>query len=432
MRFAFIAFAAILGVGGVSRVQHNLTPIKNIEIGKLTGSGYSPCEPSIAISKRDPNVIVAGAVLDYVMTTSDGGKTWDQTRLKSSMGVFGDPAVFSDAEGSFYYLHLATNRGPNGHLDRIVCQKSTDGGKTWSDGASIGHNPPKQQDKQWAATHPNKPIVAVTWTQFDKYGVKDPAMRSKIMFSLSEDGGTTFSKQIAINKISGDCVDDDTTTEGAVPAIGKDGAISVVWGLNEKLYFDRSADHGKTWMATDQVIGKQVGGWNMEIPGVGRCNGMPVLMIDNSSGKYAGSLYVLFADQRNGAEDTDIFLINSRDNGKTWSQPFRVNKDGAGKQQFFPWLAVDQTTGYLYAVYYDRRAHSDMQTDVYLAYSKDGGKTFTERKISESPFVTSGKGFFGDYNNISASNGVIAPIWTRDDNGRTSVWTAVIRQSDLD
>ncbi|MCB0846212.1 MAG: hypothetical protein KDE26_23335, partial [Bacteroidetes bacterium] len=53
-------------------------------------------------------------------------------------------------------------------------------------------------------------------------------------------------------------------------------------------------------------------------------------------------------------------------------------------------------------------------------------------KISEKPFTPNPMGFFGDYNNISAHAGRICPIWTRMENGRNSVWTAVISQKELD
>jgi hypothetical protein len=52
-------------------------------------------------------------------------------------------------------------------------------------------------------------------------------------------------------------------------------------------------------------------------------------------------------------------------------------------------------------------------------------------KISEKPFVPSEESFFGDYTNIAAHKGIITPIWTRMDNGKTSVWTAVIKQEEL-
>ncbi|MFI5385914.1 MAG: glycosyl hydrolase [Fimbriimonadales bacterium] len=403
---------------------------KNIQIAAANQRGSAPCEPSIAVSQKDPNHIVAGVILDRAIATADGGKSWTDMTLKSQWGVFGDPALIADSSGNFYFIHLATRRGI-AHLDRIVCHKSTDGGKTWNDGAGIGNNPPTQQDKAWAACHPTKPIMAVTWTQFDRYAEKNPHFHSNIMISASSDGGITWSKALRINEISGECLDDSGTTEGAVPAIDRQGRFLVAWSNQGIVWFQRSLDNGKTWLKHDIPAAKQYGGWDMAIPGLGRSNGMPVLMVDNSKGPHSGNLYVVFADKRNGENDSDVFLIRSTDHGDTWSKPLRINQDPAGKQQFLPWLAVDPATGYLYVVYYDRRAYDDLQTDVYLAFSTNGGVSFKETKISESPFTPTDRRFFGDYNNISAYKGVIAPVWTRMDNGATSVWTAVIKQEEL-
>jgi len=71
-------------------------------------------------------------------------------------------------------------------------------------------------------------------------------------------------------------------------------------------------------------------------------------------------------------------------------------------------MDVDPITGYIYIVFYDRRndLHDKNETEVYLAYSKDGGENFTNLKISESPFTPQLGVFFGDYNDISAYNGV--------------------------
>jgi hypothetical protein len=123
--------------------------------------------------------------------------------------------------------------------------------------------------------------------------------------------------------------------------------------------------------------------------------------------------------------------MRSTNYGDNWTTPLKVNNDGKGKHQYLPWMTVDPSTGYIYVVYYDRRAYDDMQTDVYVAYSLDAGQSFTNVKISDSPFVPSETSFFGDYTNIAASKGIIAPIWARMDNGNTSVWTAVIKHQDL-
>ncbi|HPQ22025.1 MAG TPA: glycosyl hydrolase, partial [Saprospiraceae bacterium] len=76
--------------------------------------------------------------------------------------------------------------------------------------------------------------------------------------------------------------------------------------------------------------------------------------------------------------------------------------------------------------FYDRRNHENIDTDVYLAYSTDGGDHFTNVKISETPFTPNPQIFFGDYNDISAYDGQIRPIWTRLDGFKLSVLTALI------
>ena len=365
------------------------------------------------------------------ISSFDGGKTWSENALTSTLGEAGDPALISDSLGNVFFFHLSRGLQTDGWLDRIVCQKSIDGGKSWSDGSSIGMNHPADQDKEWPAVHPSKPFMCVTWTQFDKYGSKSPSHKSNIMFSASSDAGNTWYPAVRINDVPGDCLDGDDTTEGAVPAIDKDGTVYAAWSHSGTIYFDRSSDGGRTWLGADRKVTKQIGGWDMAIPGIGRANGMPVLMVDNSNGPHAGTLYLCWADQREGETDTDIFLIRSTDHGDTWTAPQRINQDPKGRQQFFPWIAVDWTTGYAYIVYYDRRAYTDNQTDVYLAHSVDGGAKWVETKISESPFLPTTGAFFGDYNNISAHGGIIASTWTRMDNGRTSLWAAAIKQADL-
>lgn len=430
MRFCtrLVMSALLLPAVGVAQV-------KNVQLAEQVEGVYPPLEPSITINQKNPKNIVAGVVLDRAIYTLDEGATWSTTKLESPLGVYGDPAVISDAKGDLYFFHLADpsgqGRANDAWLDRIVVQKSTDGGKTWSEGESIGHNPPKDQDKQWPAVHPRKQVLATTWTQFDKYGDKSETCTSNIMFSKSTNGGKKWSDAVQINQLPGDCLDDDNTTEGAVPAIDSEGRIFVVWSNKGTLYFDRSYDGGEMWLQNDLTIAQHHGGWAMNIPGINRSNGMPVLMVDNSPSPLHGSLYLTWADQKNGTDDTDIWFMRSTNRGDNWTQPLRINQDGPGKHQFFPWMAIDQTTGYIYIVYYDRRAYNDNQTDVYVAFSMDGGNTFKEKKISESPFVPTESKFFGDYNNIAAHKGIIAPIWTRMDNGKTSVWTAILKLDDL-
>lgn len=404
---------------------------ENIRIaGSTQGNFFGPCEPTICVNPKNTLEVAAGAILDSYYWSHDGGKNWQRGDLKSSHGVYGDPVIIADWQGNFYYAHLSN---PDGRgwaseklLDRIVIQKSTDGGKTYNDGSFTGNRPPKDQDKHWLVADPKTNVLYCTWTEFDKYDSKNANDRSRILFSKSADGAATWSDALAISQFEGDCLDDDNTTEGAVPAAGPNGEVYVAWSWNNKIWFDRSSDGGKTWLETDILVADQPGGWAIEIPGIQRCNGMPVLVCDLSNGPNRGTLYVNWADQRNGTNDTDVWLAKSTDGGNTWSKPLRVNNDKKGRHQFFTWIAIDQSSGHLYAVFYDRRAYADERTDVYVAVSRDGGNTFENMRISKEPFTPNALVFFGDYNHISAHAGVVRPVWTRLDQNELSIWTAIM------
>jgi len=392
----------------------------------MISSSNSPEEPSIYINPKNTDKLIAGANINNLFYSNDGGYTWTVSTLTSSTnGVWGDPVTIVDTAENYYFFHLSYP--PAGSwIARIVCQKSTDFGVTWNDGSYMGLNGTKAQDKEWAIVDWTNNNMYVTWTQFDDYGSSNPNDSSSILFSKSTDEGETWSPALRINEVNGDCIDDDNTTEGAVPAVGPNGEIYVAWAGPAGLVFDRSLDQGETWLDEDIFIDPFPGGWNYNIPGIMRCNGLPITVCDLSGGPNHGTIYVNWTDQGNGASDTDVWLAKSTDGGDTWSSPVRVNDDPPGRHQFFTWMSVDQVTGYLWFVWYDRREYNDSNTDVYMAVSTDGGDTFTNFKVSEEPFVPSSNVFFGDYNCVSSHNNVVRPIWTRLHNGQLSVWTAII------
>jgi hypothetical protein len=408
----------------------SLAQYKNIVIDD--GKGFnSPEEPSIAINPKNTQQLVAGTNIRNAYYSNDGGQTWAKDTLISKQhGVYGDPCIVADTSGNFYYFHLADPDhkgwgGPN-FLDRMVCQRSTDGGKTWSDGSAIGINHPHQQDKEWVTIDPKTNALYISWTEFDKYESKDPKDSTRILFASSVDNGQTWSTPTRLSGFAGNCADSDSTVEGAVPAVGANGELYVAWAFDQKIYFDKSVDKGKTWLDKDIVVSDQPGGWDFSVSGVYRCNGMPITGCDNSKGPNRGTIYVNFSDQRNGKNNTDIWLVKSTDSGTTWSQPTRVNTDTTKRQQFMSWMTIDQSSGYLYVVLYDRRNYKDDSTDVFLAVSKDGGNTFTNEKINELAFKPSKYVFLGDYLNIAAVNGVVRPIWVTTEGFKTTVWTALI------
>ncbi len=402
--------------------SHSFAQYQNI----LISDEHHPNEPSIIINPKNPDRLVAGSNLRSYYISEDGGYSWDRGELVSEEhGVWGDPAIIVDTAGSFYFFHLSDPVVGN-WIDRIVCQKYDFENSTWNDGTYMGLNGTKAQDKEWAVVDSATNTIYVTWTQFDEYGTSDASKYSNILFSKSTDAGATWSDAVQINELSGDCIDSDNTVEGAVPAVGLDGEIYVAWSGPGGIVFDRSLNGGETWLDEDVFVSHQPGGWDYNIPGINRCNGLPVTCCDLSRSTFRGTIYVNWTDQRNGTDDTDVWIAKSTDGGNTWSHPLRVNDDPPGKQQFLSWMTIDGANGNIYIVFYDRRNYEDRNTDVYVARSTDGGETFENIQISESPFYPSTNAFFGDYTNITSYNDQVRPIWTRLQNGNLSMWTAIM------
>jgi len=389
-----------------------------------------PKEACIKINPKKTNQIIAGSVMNGFHISNDTGRTWSSLKMKSDYNVWGDPVVDIDANGKFYFFHLSNPK--NGYfIDRIVLQTSQDDGKTWTDGKGIGHYPPKQQDKQWNFINPRTNEIYLSWTQFDKYGSKKSKDESNILFSKSKDAGLSWTAPVKINNQAGDCRDGDKTVEGAMTEIDKNGTLYCCWAGRKGIYFNTSKNQGASWSKKETIIQKLRAGWSFDIPGLDRANGFPILKVDRSPSIFNNTIYVAYADQKYGKNNTDIFLIQSKDGGQTWSKPIQVNQDKSKRHQFGMWFTIDPSNGILYFLYYDRRYTQGNATDVFLSYSKDGGRSFKDLKISQSSFTPDQKKFFGDYNGLSVEKGIIRPIWTRFDQGAFSIWTHLISEKDL-
>jgi FlgD Ig-like domain len=395
---------------------------------QLNAAADMPEETGIAINPMNPdNIIGVAQAPCRFYASSDGGETWTNGFLDDPYDL-GDPSVVFDGDGNAYYCYI----GLWSHTG-IFVNRSTDGGYTWQEAGSsiidrVGAQP--FEDKSYpvadCTTSPYRGNVYVGWTQFDTYGSSALDDSTRILFSRSLDHGISWSQPLRISDSGGDCRDQDDTVEGAVPAVGPDGTVYVAWSGPRGIEFDLSTNGGLSFGA-DRIISDQPGGWDFDVPGLNRCNGMPITKADYSPGPYNGRVYVCWSDQRHG--DTDVFLISSDDNGDSWSPRVRVNTDqvGNGRDQFFPWIDVDPVTGIIYAVFYDRRDDpGNLLTHVYLAVSIDGGASFTNEKISASAFEIHPQVFFGDYIGISAFGGRVRPLWMRTDDDDLSLWTALI------
>lgn len=398
---------------------------------RVSDVAYSdPEEVTIAIDPTDPQNIFAASNIDYIFRSDDGGATWTTERLSSSVGVWGDPVVIFDSQGRLYHSHLSWPREISGDwLDRIVIQRSDDAGVSFNDGSWIGLAPPRDQDKEWLAVDltggANHDNLYIAWTEFDLYASAAPTDSTRILFSRSTDQATSWMSPVRVSDLGGNCLDEDETVEGAVPAVGPGGEVYLAWSGHDQIWFDKSTDGGISF-GTDQIIADQPGGWDFGVPGIYRCNGMPITLCDSSGSPMNGNVYVVWSDQREGVDDTDVWFVRSTDGGQTWTSPLNPVQESGAHHQFFPWATLDPVTGYLYIVFYDRRATAGEYTDVYVTMSPDGGDTWSDFAVSESSFLPESHIFFGDYTNIAAYGGKVYPIWMRMDSSVLSIWTALV------
>src|SRR5688572_10246704 len=119
----------------------------------VSRSNNNPNEVSIAVDHQNEGRILVASNIANLYLSADSGKNWLEKKQESSLGVAGDPVLFCDEQGIFYYAHLSKTPGkvrPD-YYDRMVVQRSLDGGQTWNDGVGVGFNGGKMQDKEWLA-----------------------------------------------------------------------------------------------------------------------------------------------------------------------------------------------------------------------------------------------------------------------------------------
>lgn len=385
-----------------------------LRIGFINDSLQSPNELSVAANPLKPGNWVVGANINQLYITQDSGLSWKETEQKSSLGPYGDPVILADSSGIFYHAHLSKTPGkprPD-YLDRMIVQRSSDGGLTWNDGVGVGFNQGKVQDKEWLSVDqipgsPYKGTIYMSWTEFDVYGSTNPEHRSRIRFTKSSDQGLHFSNPIIVSDSTGDCQDDDNTLEGATTAVGPNGEIYIVWAGQGKIWFDKSLDGGNNF-GKDMNIGKQTSGWTYDVPGIYRSNAMPFIQCNHQTGE----LFIVYTDSLNGSHQ--LILLRSKNKGKTWEKD--IYKPDGGKHIFFPNMEINSETGKVAVLFYQNNSSQDSLSTKLLLIGPKGDKEIIQ--IGPS-FPIPGKDiFFGDYIDLCLIPQGYVCVWTSYEQGR--------------
>lgn len=392
------------------KVVYSTAQVKNTRIVETEHSG----KVSIAFNSKNSQHLTA-SLGNLIYYSIDGGATWERSTATFPAGVHA--ALVADSKGDLYYFLQTTEGG----IHKIISYTSGDGGKSWSEGVPVNPESTKDQVAP-TVTLDDKNNIYLTYTQFDKYTSSDANCLSHVQLTTSS-SGKKWSKPLELSQAPGNCIDDNNTVAGSMAIVSFDGKEYCTWSNQSKIYLDRSFN-GKMWLTNDIAIIRQSEGCDENVTGSKRCATVPVMATDRSKSPYKGSLYLIWSDWMRS--DQDILFVRSHNFGDNWTSLLKINDAEAG-HQYSPWLTVDQTTGYIYILYFNRN-EEDM-TDIYMSYSMDGGSSFKNVKISESSFKTEGAPPVSCY--ITANKGIVVAAWTGIEQGKTSLLTSVIKQDDL-
>ncbi len=418
------------GEGGLaqrsgSRALPVIGPQVRIDVG---GGTFAANETSMASINANPLEAV-GSWNDWrasgssevirmgVAVTLDGGSTWTdflvRPPLSNQSGVEGDPMTCYDNRTGTLWVG-AISFASNGGL--YVARKNA-GQTTFA--PSVMARADSGADKGWMAAgqlynDPNQTRVYIAYNGGCLY---------------STNLGQTWSVPVSLG-----------TGLGFLPRVGPNGELYIAyWNVSNGIRLKRSLNNGASF--TTHNIATRLDTWDTQshsrIPGTFRVPPLTYLAVD----PVVGTLYCVYFDTTNiqgGNYNLNLYFTKSTDQGTTWSTPVVINTDSTPpRDQFFPWIEVDQA-GRLHVLSYDARRTSQNDTDVhgwfdaYYTYSQDAGATWTEVCLTPAAFDSDNDGlnrtnqFLGDYNGLGVGGNRVYPCYLSTQNGNPDIFTNVI------
>lgn len=362
--------------------------------------------------------------------SDDGGVTWRGRPEGTGGSNSGDPATAIDRSGRYFVGYIAANGGQG-------VARSLDRGQTWTHVQAATTRGASLLDKNhlWVDNSPTSPFAGNLYSAWTMFGGPNDA---EIEIARSTDGGVSWGAPIVLSR----SVNAGSHNQGVNIQTGPNGEVYVMWAIYDSFPADETAlgftisrDGGATFEPARRIItnirGIRSSGTNKGI----RVAAFPVMAADRSSGAHRGTLYAVWANRGvpgvNTGNDVDGYMIESTDNGATWSSPVRINQDaaGLGKQHFFQWITCDPANGNVSVIFYDDRNVASTNSETFVANSTDGGVTWADFRVSDvsfqpAPIPGLASGYFGDYLGIAALGGKVYPCWTDNRDGRAMTYVS--------
>jgi len=412
----------------------------------------------------------------WIGHTLDGGQSWvsefKDPKLSTDARCFGaDPSVvYSRKDAAFYLSTLCYS--PFDPSSEVQVWRSTDGGATWTDSlasaVAISNIAPDGSvdasvfyDKELLAVD-NNPASSrygrlyLTFVKFHMEGASGRSDYCPVQLAYTDPGTAdpedwSWSHTAVVPDAPGTKGLGPSANQWAMPVVDDTGALNVAYAIEDcntafdrAMFFTRSTNGGASFSAPVRIDkpGQFADNPNFQdnLPAKhARIPLSPSLAFDPTRDR------LLFAYQNNidrGTTKADISLQTSDDFGATWSDASTItvtpSGDPAPHDQFFPWLAVDETDGHIHAVWYDNRNDpGNKLIETFVGVSTDGGDTWTNVNVSDvawnpdKAFFTCGC-FIGDYNGVAVGHPFLYPVWTDGRNspgqplGQTDIFTDVV------
>jgi hypothetical protein len=344
--------------------------------------------------------------------STDAGRTFvDQGYLNPGPNIFnflgGDAVVVCTDQNTFYMSSMSQSR----LFNAVSVSKSTDGGATFADPVEAVRKVPRFHflDKPWLAVDPSNPNnLYVTYSDFDSSRALCRGARIGIELVRSVDGGATWGAPTVLQTA---CSPD--LAQGSNVAVDGAGNVYVAWesfptGVpTNEIVIVKSTDAGSTFgskvtVASVTPVGSTFTGM---LQGGFRNNEFPMMAIDRSPGRSAGTVYIAWNDGRFGQVPDgypvgrsgitynfgDALVSRSTDGGASWSPAVKVNSNknaspADGTDQYLPGIAVDRN-GAVGVCWYDRRRDpNNYLIDRECAVSRNGGQTWVNHRITKESF----------------------------------------------
>ncbi len=344
-----------------------------------SGQTWSAIDAPVPPSCCDPGVVYAyngtvyasilsNASSTYIISSTNNGLTWSSPTSVSTpdrSNITVDNGATSPRLGTVYVTYSdlpATNR--------IKGYKSTDNGVTWSASFFVGDVAPAQGYEQ--ASQPRVASDGTLYVGYQQYTSSSAGCSAGVqnVLAKSTDGGATF-------------------TYTVVPIVQGGACTSAQAGRG--IFCINSSN--SSFRSRSQFV-----------VGIKPTNPQQVYVIYSG-----GDLESAYTCGTATGFHSDILFRKSTDGGATFSAATKINSDGQGKDQYFPWMDVS-ADGALHVGWNDRREDpNDYLSRWYQAYSIDEGATWSQSPVAD--VQTQPSTFIGDYHGLAAANNLELGMW---------------------